>query len=68
MRKLKLEIERLAVELFQTVAPRGAERGTVRGHGVEPTLEEQCEVETTHPTPTPTPATDCFFCPVNPTT
>lgn len=40
MRKLRLELEDLAVESFETVSPRAARRGTVQG-AAYPVLDTQ---------------------------
>ncbi|HEX5871680.1 MAG TPA: pinensin family lanthipeptide [Longimicrobium sp.] len=40
MRKLKLDLDHLAVESFETNAADGAQRGTVRGFN--PTCENSC--------------------------
>ena len=58
MRKLKLEVEDLRVESFDTLADMEVPRGTVRGHGdsegsgcdVSQCLEDSCGCPLTGPT------------------
>jgi hypothetical protein len=40
MNKLKLDLDQLSVETFDTITPAGAQRGTVEAHG--PTLLNTC--------------------------
>lgn len=47
MKKLKLRIESLTVESFQTAAD-SARRGTVRGHGDDCTWFDSCFCETAY--------------------
>lgn len=42
MNKLKLQLDDLAVETFETGHDAGAGRGTVHGHGDIPTIKPVC--------------------------
>ena len=51
MKKLSLEMESLSVESFETTAPAGSGRGTVRGRGEDPppcTQFDSCYCETAY--------------------
>ena len=60
MKKLKLQIESLAVDTFETGREGDGSRGTVAGHEVRPTLPNVCDRTLLVSNPTCCPCTPMY--------